>query len=79
MATITLQDYYDKLEELLIKNANDEVIRHCRHILQFFPKNAKTFRYLGRALLESGEIEEAGEVFRRLLGVYPDDYTAQAR
>ncbi|MFN8374638.1 MAG: tetratricopeptide repeat protein, partial [Anaerolineae bacterium] len=76
MATITLQDYYDKLEELLNRNANDEVIRHCRHILQFFPKNARVFRALGRALLESGEYEESGEIFRRLLGVYPDDYTA---
>jgi tetratricopeptide (TPR) repeat protein len=76
MATITLQDYYDNLEQLLSRNAYEEVIRHSRHIMQFYPKNANVFRFLGRALLESGETEEAGEIFRRLLGVYPDDFTA---
>ncbi|NWF68421.1 MAG: tetratricopeptide repeat protein [Chloroflexi bacterium] len=78
MTTITLKDYCEKLEDLLKNDANAETIHHCRHILQFFPKNVQVYRYLGRALLENGEYAEAAEVLRRVLGVYPDDLTAHA-
>lgn len=76
MAEISLRDYLSKLDSLLAKGAPSEVIHHCRHILQYYPKNADTYRILGRALFNSGSWQEAGEVFRRVLSVYPDDYTA---
>lgn len=76
MAEISLNEYHDKLEALLRANQVDETIHHCRHILQYFPRSARTYRYLGRALLASGSPAEAAEVFRRLLSVYPDDSTA---
>ena len=76
MAEISLKEYHQKLEALLKANQVDETIHHCRHILQYFPRNAATYRYLGRALLASGSLSEAAEVFRRVLSVYPDDITA---
>ena len=76
MAEISLKEYHQKLEALLKANQVDETIHHCRHILQYFPRNAATYRYLGRALLASGSLSEAAEVFRRVLSVFPDDITA---
>ncbi|GIL08711.1 MAG: hypothetical protein BroJett033_2220 [Chloroflexota bacterium] len=78
MAEISLKEYYDKLEALLRANQVDEVVYHCRHILQYYPRSAATYRLLGRALLANGSAVEAEEVFRRLLSVYPDDVTAHA-
>ncbi len=76
MADITLRDYLAKLDSLLKSGAASEVIHHCRHILQYFPKNADTYRFLGRALVENKSWREADEVLRRLLSVYPDDFYA---
>ena len=76
MAEISLREYHDKLEALLKADQVDETVHHCRHILQYFPRNVSTYRYLGRALLAGGNRAQAEEVFRRLLSVYPDDMTA---
>ena len=51
MSDISLHDYYAKLDTLLKGSAYDEVIHHCRHILQYFPKNITAYRYLGAALI----------------------------
>jgi len=76
MPNTTLRAYLDELNVLLDKEALEEVIGHCRHILQHFPKNVETYRILGRALLERGRTEEAAEVFQRTLAAVPDDFTA---
>ncbi|MFZ4817002.1 MAG: tetratricopeptide repeat protein, partial [Phototrophicaceae bacterium] len=76
MPTISLRDYQNKLRGLLKQENTDQVIRHCRHILQYFPKNVRTYRILGQALNAGGRHPEAGEVFRRVLSVFPDDYDA---
>ena len=52
----TLRAYLDELNLLLEQEALEEVIGHCRHILQHFPKNVETYRLLGRALLEKGRL-----------------------
>src|SRR5215468_10187732 len=76
MATTTLRAYLDELQGLLAQEALEEVIGHCRHILQYFPKNIDVYRILGRALLEKRQYQEAGDVFQRVLSAVPDDYTA---
>jgi tetratricopeptide (TPR) repeat protein len=78
MADISLRDYLAKLDNLLDKGANSEVVHHCRHILQYYPKNAETYRRMGKALVFGNNFKEAGEVLRRVLSIYPDDYTAHA-
>jgi tetratricopeptide (TPR) repeat protein len=76
MSEITLQNYQQKLEQLLQDQRNDEVVQHCRHILQYYPKNVAVYRLMGMALIAGARYTEAGEVFRRVLSVYPDDFQA---
>ena len=76
MSEISLRDYLAKLDNLLNANSADEVIQHCRHILQYFPKNVSAYRYLGRALVENGRWEEATSALQRVLSVVPDDFVA---
>lgn len=76
MPEISLNEYFSKLNGLLSANAVDEVFLHCRHILQYFPKNVTAYRFLGRALVMNGRWEEGREALRRVLSVVPDDYVA---
>jgi len=73
---ISLRAYLAKLDDLLRANSTDEVIHHCRHILQHFPKNIYAYRILGAALLNNRRMDEAGAVLRRVLGVLPEDFSA---
>ena len=76
MPEISLKAYFTKLDALLSAHAADEVIHHCRHILQYFPKNVNAYRLMGRALVNNGRWDEGREVLRRVLSVIPDDYAA---
>jgi tetratricopeptide (TPR) repeat protein len=76
MVNTTLRAYLDELNLLLEQEALEEVIGHCRHILQHFPKNVETYRILGRALLEKARHDEAGDVFQRVLSALPDDFVS---
>ncbi len=76
MSEISLREYLAKLDSLLNANSADEVIHHCRHILQYFPKNVAAYRFLGRALVENGRWDEASAALQRVLSVIPDDFTA---
>jgi len=78
MADISLRDYLAKLDTLLKSGSAAEVILHCRHILQYFPKDAQAYRLLGQALVATSRWQEAGEVMRRVLSVFPDDREAHA-
>src|SRR5664279_2528862 len=76
MPEISLKEYFAKLNTRLAANAADEVIHHCRHILQSYPKNVTAYRLLGRALVLNGRWEEGRDALRRVLSVIPDDYAA---
>lgn len=76
MTNTTLRAYLDSVKVLLDQQALEEVIGHCRHILQHFPKNLETYRLLGQSLLEKGQHQEAVDVFQRVLGALPDDFKA---
>ena len=76
MPEISLKEYFAKLNNRLAANAADEVIYHCRHILQSYPKNVIAYRLLGRALVQNGRWDEGREALRRVLSVIPDDYAA---
>ena len=76
MADTTLKAYIAELKLLLEQEALEEVMGHCRHILQHFPKNVETYRFLARALLEKNRHQEAGDVFQRVLSALPDDFVA---
>ncbi|MFN8527891.1 MAG: tetratricopeptide repeat protein [Anaerolineae bacterium] len=76
MPEISLKDYLAKLDSALFAGSADEVIHHCRHILQFYPKNVAAYRYLGRALVYNARYDEGSAALRRVLSVIPDDYMA---
>ncbi|MEP7286681.1 MAG: tetratricopeptide repeat protein [Chloroflexota bacterium] len=76
MINTTLRAYLDELNLLLEQEALEEVMGHCRHILQHFPKNVEIYRLLGRALLEKNRHPEAADVFERVLSALPNDFVA---
>jgi tetratricopeptide (TPR) repeat protein len=73
---INLREYTQQIEDYLRNARIDEAIAHASHILSVYPKNASAYRNLGRALMRQQRYEEAGEIFRRLLGAIPDDFSA---
>ena len=74
MANIPLRAYEKKIEELIEQNHLPEAVAHCKHILKFFPKNISTYRILGKAFLEAKQYNETGDIFKRVLTVFPDDF-----
>ncbi len=76
MADIELEAYITEINEILKAEKNDEAVAHCRHILDYFPKNLAVYRALGKGLLELGRLEDAADIFYRVLGVVPDDFVA---
>jgi tetratricopeptide (TPR) repeat protein len=78
MAEISLRTYLEDLDSLLENEALEEVIGHCKHIMQTFPKNLATYRILGKALLEQGKHQDAADVFQRVLSADPSDFISHA-
>lgn len=76
MADIELQTYIAEIEELQEAEHNDEAVAHCRHILDYFPKNLAVYRLLGKGLLEKKRFDDATDIFYRVLSAAPDDFVA---
>jgi tetratricopeptide (TPR) repeat protein len=76
MADTNLRNYLKNVETLIERSAFDEATAHSRHIIQHFPRNIQAYRLLGQALVSQGRWEEAGDVLRRVLSVYPVDFMA---
>jgi len=74
MATISLRDYNQQINTLIVQGYHDEAVFHCTNILKSYPKCVDTYRNLGKTLLESKKYTEALEVFSKVLAVYPDDF-----
>lgn len=78
MPRISLRTYEKDIEEMIEQNQYNEAVAHCKHILQFFPKNISTYRILGKSFLEAKQYKETADIFTRVLTVYPDDFIAHA-
>jgi tetratricopeptide (TPR) repeat protein len=76
MANIELRDYIVEIEQMLTAESNSEAVAHCRHILDYFPKNLAVYRLLGKGLLEQRQFDDAANVFYRVLSATPDDFVA---
>ncbi|MDW8300304.1 MAG: tetratricopeptide repeat protein, partial [Anaerolineae bacterium] len=76
MPRISLKQYLQDVSKLLANEARDEAIGHCKHILATFPKHLQTYRLLGQALFERGQLADAVDVFKRVLAAVPDDRDA---
>ena len=78
MAEIILHDYIKQIDRLVDGERLDEAVNHCHHILKKFPRHVDTYRVLGRALLEQGNLSQAKELFQRVLSVSPNDFVSHA-
>ena len=74
----TLRALVSQTERLVRTEAYDEAIALCHAILRRYPRYARCYRILGEAYLGVGEHEEAANLFRRALGVDPEDPIAYA-
>ncbi|MBC7262239.1 MAG: tetratricopeptide repeat protein, partial [Chloroflexi bacterium] len=77
MARVSLQEYCEESSDLINAHAYDDAIAICRHILKRYPKHIRAYQILGEACLEKGEIEEAIDIFKRLLNhADPENFVA---
>ncbi len=76
MAEISLRAYLEYLEDRLSRDAYDEVVAQCRHILETYPKHIETYKILARALAAQEEYQDALDLFQRVLSADPADFIA---
>jgi tetratricopeptide (TPR) repeat protein len=76
MADIELRAYISEIEEILGAERNAEAVAHCRHILDYYPKDLAIYRLLGKGLLELGRLDDAADILTRVLSACPDDFVA---
>jgi tetratricopeptide (TPR) repeat protein len=73
MTTITLQEYHQRIAQLIEDNRLSDAISHCRHILESHPRQIDTYRLMGRAMLEQHDYDGASDLFQRVLSADPND------
>lgn len=78
MGRIALRDYLDQISVLIDESRLDEAVAHCRHILEQFPRHVLTYELLGKALLELQSIDDATDIFLRVLSVDPENIISHA-
>ena len=76
MAAIALRDYYREIEKWLDQSLYDQVISHCRYILNSYPKAIEPYQLLGKAYLENKQYSDAIDLFQRVLSSRPDDFVS---
>ncbi len=70
---VRLSAYTETVRNLIHSNRYDEAIAVCQHILSCYPKNIVTYRQMAEAYLEKGNLQDAAELFRRVLSADPED------
>jgi cytochrome c-type biogenesis protein CcmH/NrfG len=78
MAKVSLRIYNREIGTLIDQGQVTEAIAHCHHILKTFPKHLETYRLLGKAYLEAGRYNDAGDIFSRVLMAVPNDFVSHA-
>ncbi|MBI5876841.1 MAG: tetratricopeptide repeat protein [Chloroflexi bacterium] len=77
MASLTLQVYLERVESLVAGEHYDRAIMYCQHALRTLPRCVDFYRLLGQACLESDRPDDAADMFRRVLGVDPQNFVAR--
>ena len=73
MAEISLQDYYEQVEDMIDQGRYAQAVAHGKHILETYPKCVAGYRLLGRAMLEARRDDDALDMFLRVLSADPED------
>ncbi|MBI3733560.1 MAG: tetratricopeptide repeat protein, partial [Chloroflexi bacterium] len=77
MATLTLRAYVEQVESVMRDDQYDRAIALCRYGLRTFPRGVTLYSLLGQACLESNRPDDAADMFRRVLGVDPQNFVAR--
>jgi tetratricopeptide (TPR) repeat protein len=77
MATLTLGEYISRAENLLKEESYERVITMCQFGLRSYPRCVDFYRLLGQACLETDRPDDAADMFRRVLGVDPQNFVAR--
>ncbi len=75
---IPLASYTEEIRALIHTERNAEALALCKHVLRYYPKHIETYRLTAEASMESGDADDAQELFRRVLSADPEDYVAYA-
>ena len=73
---VSLEAYTNENRTLIHDGRNDEAIAICKYLLHYYPKHVDSYRQLGEAYLEKGELDSAEEMFRRVLSADPENVIA---
>ncbi len=73
---VTLNACADEIRTLLRDKRHDAAIALCEHVLRHYPKHIQTYRLMAEARLEKGDLDDARELFRRVLSADPEDRIA---
>lgn len=76
MAKTSLKAYLDYIEDRLNRDAYPEVISHCRHVLEQYPRNLEAYRLLVRALISQKNYTDGFDLCQRILSANPNDFIA---
>ncbi|MCP4540720.1 MAG: tetratricopeptide repeat protein [Chloroflexi bacterium] len=76
MAEISLQEYREQIDVTIEEGRYGEAVAHGKHILKQYPKDVASYQLLGKAMLNSGQSDDAIDMFRRVLGANPEDLVA---
>src|SRR5437867_1767810 len=77
MVYIPLQDYVRQVRELIQSNQCERAIGMCQHALRTYPRCVEFYTLLGQACLETDRPDDAGDMFRRVLGADPENFVAR--
>ncbi len=77
MVTIPLHDYLTHVKDLIQTEQYERAIGMCQHALRAHPRCVQSYALLGQACLETDRPDDAGDMFRRVLGADPENFTAR--
>lgn len=78
MDEISLRSYCGQVRHLIERGSYQEAVAHGRFIIEQYPRHATTYQLLGRAMLETGHLDCATDLFKRALSADPEAALAWA-
>lgn len=73
----SLQTYLEAAKSAILAGAYDRAVLICQHILGHYPKHVEAHCLLGEAYREKGQLDEAENVFLKVLSADPENLIAR--
>lgn len=78
MSLVSLNALIGEASASLERGYAQHALELARHVLTRYPRAVAAYRVMGRACVELGQWAEAADLFKRVLGVDPEDWEAYA-